>query len=237
MSRQLAAIIAFIATVTLQYSNTPQASAATIAGVTIFDVSSELTTDFNRDADFTVDGSGLSGPSPQAHNTTPDGNMWLNSGAGLNGDPADPTAAGVGAVITFDLGANYDLDSMRVWNYNESGAFTQRGANDVEILIANSLTSPSFVSVGNIDFAQASGATSYTGEFIDFVANSIVANNVRLLRFNISSNYGDASEFIGLSEIQFDGVETVVPEPATLLMWSVLGIVGFGGYVVRRRFR
>lgn len=208
--------------------------AATIAGVTIHDVSSELTTSFDRDAVHAVDGSGLTG---LQHTSADDFFMWLNSGNGCCGDPADPTAAGVGAVITFDLGANYDLNSMRVWNYNESPVgFTARGANEVEILIDDEVAGTSFVSVGNINLSQAPGSNTYTGEVVDFVAEAINANNVRLLRFNITSNHGGDNEFIGLSEIQFDGVLTpVVPEPAAIAMWTLVGLVASGAYLIRRR--
>lgn len=194
------------------------ASAVTITGVTIEDVSSELTTSFNRDADYVLDGSGLTGGQ---HGTTPDGTMWLNSGNGCCGDPADPTSGGTGAVVTFDLGANYDLTSFHVWNYNEGGgSFRFRGADDVEILVASSDVSPVFSSIANENFAVATGAATYAGEMIN-----LIASNVRLVRFNITSNHGGGDEFIGLSEIQFEGEETLVPEPASILVWCLLGLV------------
>jgi hypothetical protein len=59
-----------------------------------------------------------------------------------------------------------------------------------------------------------------------------VTSNARLVRFNITTNWGSAEEFIGLSEITFDGQE--VPEPASCIAWGLLGLVGACIYIARR---
>ena len=91
-----------------------------IKGVSIRDVSSELTGGgFDRLAIHLVDDSGLS---PEGHSSFPDANvpggsnpgtMWLTNGT-LR-EPHDRLPAHV----TFDLGADYQLNGIRVWNYNE----------------------------------------------------------------------------------------------------------------------
>lgn len=166
-----------------------------ITGVTVQDYSSQLSTPFNRQAAFTVDGSGLTGGT---HGTTPDGSMWLTTGTFQA--PNDPLPA----QITFDLKGIYDLDRFHVWNYNEAGgSFTNRGANDVAISVAGSTGGP-FTSLGNFNFAKADGTTAYTGETIDLSAYT-AADNARLVRFDITSSHGGDADFAGLSEVQFSG--------------------------------
>ena len=148
--------------------------------LTIEDFSSELTSGFDRRADYAVDGSGLNGG---AHGVNPDGFMWLSNGTFSGG--TDPLPAH----ITFDLGDNYDLDNFHVWNYNEAAAgLSTRGANLVEISVANS-ESGSFSSLGQFNFAQATGLATYTGETID-LSSFAEADNTRLIRFDILSNHG-----------------------------------------------
>jgi len=104
------------------------ASAALITGVSIEDVSSELTA-LGRDAVDSINGTGLTGGGgvfgAGVHNTGA-GNMWSTNGD--FGMPNDTPPA----QITYDLGNNYALSGLHVWNYNESGQ-SNRGANSVTI--------------------------------------------------------------------------------------------------------
>lgn len=217
------------------------ADAATITGVTIEDVSSELDgfNGFERFAVNTVNGSGLNfGGTVGAHDNLPDGvsgpsnlgdgTMWLSNGTftsfnegtdPLPVNPSDPTP-----FITFDLEGNYDLNSIKVWNYNEGNG--NRGANLVEIQVAAS-AGGAFTSLGDFTFTQATGATNVDfGQTIDLTSFA-AADNARLVRFNIKSNHGDGSQFVGLSEVSFDGV----PEPGSLALLTL------GGLLIARRRR
>ena len=185
------------------------ALAATVPGVTIEDYSSQLGETFNRQARFTVDGSGLSGGQ---HGVAPDGYMWLTKGTYQ--DPNDPLPAH----ITFDLEANYDLNSVHVWNYNEAtSGLSTRGAKNVEISVASSVGG-GFTSLGGFTFTKATGQADYTGEDID-LSTFGAANNARLVRFDISTNHGGAQDFVGLSEVQFDANFTP-PTPITVPNFS-----------------
>ena len=90
--------------------------------------SSEIPPGFDRQDDYIVNGSGLTGG--QHANDPPDGTMWLSTGDAFGG--ADPNPS-----VTFDLGAVYTINSFNVWNYNErtvSGVdLTGRGVNRVSV--------------------------------------------------------------------------------------------------------
>ena len=204
------------------------AHSALITGVTINSVSSELgAPNFDRAAIHVVDGSGFD-EGTGFHTNAPDaggggvnpGSMWLTTG--VFSAPNDPLPA----FIVFDLGANYDLSSFKVWNYNETrlAALTGRGANSVDISVAASPIGP-FVSLGNFTFNQATGAESTDfGQTIN-LASFAAADSTRLIKFDILSNWGGDNNFAGLSEVRFNGV--AVPEATTtgLLFLSLASLL------------
>lgn len=178
--------------------------------------SSQIGGTFNRQDDFLVDGSGLSGGQ---HTTAVQPNMWLSSGSGFGGIDANPN-------IVFDLGDVYRIDRIQVWNYNEAPPnLTGRGVNavTVEYGLTNSFGS-SVPGITNL--AQASGLNTYAGE----VFTGFTPFEARFVRFDIDSNHGDANTFYGLSEVQFDGT-LVIPEPGSLTLLSFVGL----GLALRRR--
>ena len=180
--------------------------------------STELGGVFDRLAVHAVDDSGL-GPGDnfastpdQTHNALAGGFVWLTTA----GDP-NPTYT-----VTFDN--LFSITGFRVFNYNEAGSFTTRGVQLTNILV--SLDGVNFVPLlNNVLFAQAPGTGTYTGQFFDLVL--LTGGNVtaRAIQFDIQSNYGDAQNFYGLSELQFDGL--LVPEPtsSTLMAIGGLGLV------------
>jgi len=210
--------------------------AGLITGVTVEDVSSELTASFNRAATMTIDGSGgvALNSFTGEHGFAPDGSMWLSSGTccGNVNDPHVTANDGQLAHIVWDLGAVYDVSKFNVWNYNEqTRGLTTRGANLVGIttsLAANlaGLSTSDGSLLGNFNFAKATGLNDYTGQLHN---NAFTA---RYVRFDIYSSHGGDNSFAGLSEIRFDGTLTSVPEPSTLAIFA-LGMIGLAS----RRFK
>lgn len=187
------------------------ANADLIAGVTVHDVSSELTS-FDQYASYVVDGSGLSG---DVHTTYGHGTMWLNTGNGYFGgtpgpDPTNP--GGVGATITFDLANSYNLTEMRVWNFTHLGG-TNRSANFVSVYSAPDLSS-AFQLVGDYNFVKP----SYTGSNFTGDLYKLEVSGARLIKFHIASNHATNRDgLVGLAEVQFFGLPSV-PEPSSAIL-------------------
>lgn len=188
-----------------------------IKGVTIHDVSSELTGGFDRRAAHLIDGSGLSsvGHSPFPDMNVPGGSnpgtMWLTGGT-LR-EPHDRLPAHV----TFDLGASYKLTGIHIWNYNEQlRSLHSRSAREVEISISRSLDSHEWIKLrtdsGNFEFPQADGTATEPGfpVRLEDAANAGALGEVRLVRFTILSTHGpnpqnEDPDLAGLSEVRFFG--------------------------------
>ena len=179
--------------------------------------SSEIGAPFNRQDDFIVDGSGLTGGQ---HVGAVEPNMWLSTGTGFGGVDGDPS-------VIFDLGAVYTINSFHVWNYNENPPnLTNRGVNAVTVEYGLTAGLGSTVP-GITNFTQASGLDTYAGENF----SGFTPFNAQFIRFDIDSNHGDGNTFYGLSEVQFDGV--LVPEPGSVALFGL----GASGLLLRRRRR
>jgi len=199
------------------------AHAATIIGVSINDVSTELS---SREAVNVLNGTGYAA-GVQATHTTSTSDMWLSQGTYQGG--TDTIGAYPNSFIEFDLGDNYDLSSFTQWNYNENN-LSNRGANAVTISVATSLAG-TFTSLGSFNFSQApDDDTTAFGQDID-LSSFTAADNVRAIRFDVTSNHGGNFEFVGLSEVRFDGA--VVPEPSSFALLA--GCFGLTWVMVRRR--
>jgi len=194
---------------------------AQITGVRIDHVSSELIESFNRDASMTIDGSGLNVTIPNSHTTAPDGNMWLNTGTtnccgGISYVGPLSTASFVDSSprIGFDLGAHYDLNSVRVWNYNES--LTLRGVNQSNVLVSSDNISYTNPFGGAQTLNVAPGANN-----VDFsqVLNFPAGTQGRFVRIDVLSSHGGDNGFVGLSEVQFNG--TLADNPPQTLIGGV----------------
>ena len=194
------------------------ATAATITGVSIHSVSSELTV-ANRLALNVINGSGLNEGTGVHDTNSADGTMWLTNGTIFA--PTDPLPAS----ITINLGDIYDLSTLKVWNYLEGGTGQGRGANSVNISVSPTLDIGGLMLLGNFTFLPGTSS----GQSID-LSSFTAADNTRLVRFDILSNGGDGNQFVGLSEVRFDGA-LAVPEPSVTL----LGVLAGFGLISRRR--
>lgn len=207
------------------------AKAEIITGVSVSDFSSEFPA-FGRVADNLVNGSGLVG---DLHRATQGSGMWHTE----FGDfvPAENNFAHV----TFDLGASYNIDEVKIWNYGEYNfnavrpdRLTFRGVSELRISIATSDVSPTFSTIGDFSLSRASVVQNAGEFFFESESLSVAAQNVRLVRFDILDDHwiNVTNDVVGLSEVAFSGSVTAVPEPTS---FALLGIATTVGLVVRRR--
>ena len=139
-----------------------------------------------------------------------------------------------------DLGSDAAVTGVRFWNYQGS---TQNGISQFTLEYATqaegagnynqSLTADTFGNQADTNASPSPGGL--TGDApghgdIDALLD-MPDKTFRYTRFTWDSNLG--GNFVGMSEIQFEG--TIVPEPSTLLL-SLLGLTGLMA-VWRRRNR
>ena len=166
----------------------PHARGQALVTPVIQSVSSELSYCCNRRAAYLVNGSGLTvggsgvlGESDSTHGSAPDANMWVS-------DTGDTSP-----VLVLSLGGNYNLQTTRIWNYNES-CCTTFGARNVEI--SASVDNMAWTVLGTNTFAQGGGGAAEPSQTF-----STPAANVRYVRLRLLNNYGGA--LFGLSEVRF----------------------------------
>jgi len=197
------------------------APAATITGVSINQVSSTFSA--ARSADNIINGNGFTEATGYHSSAGGDNISWTS---------ASSTANPLPHFITIDLGASYDLASVKIWNWNTTNTLSA-GSKDIDISVASSIGG-GFTSLGSFVLNIAPGLNNVDfGQVID-LSGFTAADDTRLVRIDIKSNHGFSivAGLAGLSEIRFDGV--AVPEP------SVFAALGLGAVVFlgrRRRAR
>lgn len=141
----------------------------------------------------TVDGSGLS--ANDTHSTAGE-QMWLSA---MN----DPQPW-----IRYAFDRVYKFDKMLVWNSNQA-AEPAIGWGVKAATIEVSLDGQTWTSLGEFEFAQGSGAATYT-------ANTTVdlgGAAAQYVKVSIISNWGGVVKQYGLSEVRFFQIPTVAARP------------------------
>lgn len=127
------------------------------------------------------------------------------------------------ASVTFDLGGTYELETTRIWNYNqqdESRFLLRRtgfGAGSIDVYAdpdsdGNGFASD-FVFVKTIDLAEASARNDYSGEVFD-----LDGTTARFVRLVVTQPLEDLPT-TGLSEVEFRG--SFLSEPSSPLIDNV----------------
>jgi hypothetical protein len=135
----------------------------------------------------TVGPSGLIGAADSTHGIDVEGAMWY-SNPYLTPPDNSP-------VVTFDLGAVYDLQTTRLWQYNQPGGFTVYGAKDIAISVSSDNTN--FTALSTIKPARAGGTNGEPAQ--DFVTP---AKAIQYVRFHILDTFAGV-QAAGLSEVRF----------------------------------
>jgi len=199
-----------------------EASAATVSGVTIYQVSSELdpansVNPWDEKASYVINGSGLNNDGLHGNNSFR--TMWsANTYVPSQTNGSTDTAP----FITFDLGSAYSISSLNIWNYNgidSSYNYSGRSVSNVDISI--SLDGSLFSNAGNYNLQAALGNSNYSGQMIPFDFDA------RYVRFDIKNNHANNLAYgVGLSEVQF---VTAVPIPPTIMLLgtALVSLIGF----------
>jgi hypothetical protein len=125
----------------------------------------------------TVNATGMSGPGNSGDtcdNNSP--NMWMSGGV-YEGNDHNP-------YIAYDLGANYTLNSTRIWQYNEV-SFAQASAKD--IVISVSADNVTFTPISTNTLNVAGGTATEPNQDVN-----TPANNVRYVKIQILDNWDGA---------------------------------------------
>jgi hypothetical protein len=176
----------------------------------------------NNDAIYAIDGSGLSEVPTDANVAT------VTHAAGTPLYTMWGAHTPIPQAITFDLGAEYQLDAAWLWNYNQSDTQGARSMGDFDIYVGGSGDSfaSTLAKAGQSIADYPTGSSPGLPEKVEFAASG-----VQYVRFEITGHSLVApADTIGLSEVRFSGV---IPEPSTLIL-AMLGLLGLMGFRRRR---
>jgi hypothetical protein len=143
----------------------------------------------------TIDGSGLTG---NQHGTYWEDGWVSDIDAGSPPAASPNPARGTSQWIHYDLGYQYPLAVMHVWNTNENywQDETDRGLNSITIDYSDDGTN--WTELGTYSWPQAPGVDTYTG----FDGPDFGGTCARYVLITINSNHGDPD--YGLSEVQLN---------------------------------
>lgn len=201
--------------------NTPETS--WITGVSIEEVSSIFAA--ARSADNIINGTGFTEATGYHSSASGDNISWTSASSAENP---------LGHFLTFDLGANHDLSSVKIWNWNVSNTLNA-GSKDISISVASEVGG-SFTPLNDFVLTIGTGQDSVDfGQEIE-LSGFTAANDVRLVKIDIHSNHGWTNASVpglaGLSEIRFSGTSLPINTFATWINDSAFGLPfedrGFG---------
>ncbi len=103
--------------------------------------------------------------------------------------------------ITFDLGDEYNLASVSIWNFNRN-SFTNLGIETMDILVSSD--NSTWENLGEFTLTEAAGVSTYAGETHSL---SAVNEYIRYVKFDVSTIFNDSpgGPQVGLSEVRFAG--------------------------------
>lgn len=176
------------------------AQAQVLIDPTVSAFSSQNPYGIDRAAVHTVDGSGLTaGPSgilgaaDSTHNDVSDGGAWTTAGVGTSAnDDMNP-------YITFDLGAVSDLQTTRIWNYNEAGG---TGFGPSSIRLSTSVDGTTFTVLTTLNPDISTGGPAAPSQ--DFAT---AASGIRYVQMQILTNYNGVIYWSSITGTNVDGAD------------------------------
>ena len=136
-------------------------------------------------------------------------------------------------LISFNLGATYRVAGAHIWQMNQALFAEARSIDQMRVWVGPAVDNiQTYALADTIQLESADGSGLLAAQYVTF-ANVFAGDSVV---FEIlSAHSGEASEFVGLSEVRFEGEP--VPEPAALYPLLVYFVLFFGSQRQRRRRR
>jgi len=107
-------------------------------------------------------------------------------------------------IIEFELDGAYDLSAAHIWNDNEDGFAPDRGLDEFEIQVSSERTGDNFTPIGTTyNLTADSGFDPNFAQVIPLVASGV--RRVRLLLNSAHFDNGGVDQYVGLSEVRFEG--------------------------------
>ena len=102
--------------------------------------------------------------------------------------------------LLFDLGREFNVNGMYMWNYNEPGGWNTRSVREMEV--SASSDNEKFTPLGLFKLEKASARDDYEGQAVPFEKPV----RARYLKFQIKSNYR-GGEMSGIAEVRFSNAD------------------------------
>ena len=145
-----------------------------------------------------IDGSGFYESEPGSGRYFHTSNIYEDGNCMWNGD--------ANSWLTFDLGKEYAVSGIYIWNYNEGGGWNSRSVKEIEILTSDN--GKEWKHFENVALKIASGKDDDPGEAVAFKKTV----RTRYFKWQILSNYR-GGESSGLSEVRFANAEAKAQPP------------------------
>lgn len=181
-----------------------------------------------------IEGAGVGFDASAPHNRLSALTWVTNAPNGGAGDYFSPTPT-PGPRLVFDLGEDVYLGEISVWGYADTNA---NGANEFSLQFATEADGTGGFGTSvtyNPTFDATQSVTPRQSSLFDelFFARYVEFTPLDNF-FGINPPGGDR---VGLGEVAFAVQEVPVPEPASIAIWSLIGLgfVGFGFYRVRAK--
>jgi hypothetical protein len=133
---------------------------------------------------------------PERHNTS-----WIDMWISCNTSPNPINDYGDSHWFMIDLGHNYSLGELKLWNYNDP-QYLNRGIQDYAIDI--SLNGITWLHVGDYSLPMSNSSSFYDG----FVGPDLAQPNAKFVLITAKSNYG--GDCFGLSELKINVDQPIV---------------------------
>ncbi|MCP4191987.1 MAG: hypothetical protein GY768_15350 [Planctomycetaceae bacterium] len=151
---------------------------------------------------------------PSSANGWHSGDFDAGLPGGTDNDDEPFTAPPVATqIIEFDLGGLHSLTHTHIWQQNQSNLFgeslsLQRGVDQFEILVSTAPSGASFTSLGDFNLDWEEGIEPVPAQAVRLPTNP----DAWRVRFQLKTAYSElANEFVGLSEVRFEGKASGIP--------------------------